>query len=111
MTGEMASAAPTASATGDAVNVAARLEQAAQPGAMIVGEQTARLARNAIEVAPVEPLELKGKAKPHPAYVLLGSPWDGLPPFERRPAVAGTPSCARSCTSTSWPGARGTAAW
>ena len=41
-------------ATGDAVNVAARLEQAAQPGEIPIGEQTLRLARGAIEVEPVE---------------------------------------------------------
>jgi class 3 adenylate cyclase/tetratricopeptide (TPR) repeat protein len=81
VTGEMASGERLA--TGDAVNVAARLEQAAQPGEIMLGEQTARLAGNAIEVAPVQPLELKGKAKPHPAYLLLRLV-DGLPPFERR---------------------------
>src|SRR5690349_13556545 len=56
---------PTANqnlATGDAVNVAARLEQAAPPGAVYVGEITYRLVRDAVEAAAVEPLELKGKA-------------------------------------------------
>ena len=58
-------------ATGDAVNVAARLEQAAQPGEILIGEQTCRLSRGAIEVEPVEPLALKGKADSVHAYRLL----------------------------------------
>ena len=56
---------------GDAVNVAARLEQAAQPGEVLIGEPTLALVRDAAEVEPVEPLELKGKAEPVPAYRLL----------------------------------------
>jgi hypothetical protein len=56
---------------GDAVNVAARLEQAAQPGEVLLGEPTLALVREAVEVEPVEPLELKGKSKPVPAYRLL----------------------------------------
>jgi class 3 adenylate cyclase/tetratricopeptide (TPR) repeat protein len=56
---------------GDAVNVAARLEQAAQPGEVLLGEPTFVLVRDAVEVEPVEPLELKGKSAPVPAYRLL----------------------------------------
>ena len=51
-------------ATGDAVNVAARLEQAAQPGEILLGEETLALVRDAVEIEAVEPLELKGKAEP-----------------------------------------------
>jgi class 3 adenylate cyclase/tetratricopeptide (TPR) repeat protein len=58
-------------ATGDAVNVAARLEQAAQPGEVLVGEETYRLVRDAVEVEAVEPLPAKGKAEPLRAYRLL----------------------------------------
>jgi predicted ATPase/class 3 adenylate cyclase len=57
--------------TGDAVNVAARLEQAAAPGEILLGPETYRLARNAIMFEPVEPLALKGKSAPLPAYRLL----------------------------------------
>jgi len=60
--------------TGDTVNVAARLEQAAAPGEVLLGDLTYRLVRDAVEVEPVEPLELKGKAEPVPAYRLLGQP-------------------------------------
>jgi class 3 adenylate cyclase len=57
-------------ATGDAVNVAARLEQAAAPGAILIGEETLRLVRDSVDVESVEPLALKGKAEPVPAFRL-----------------------------------------
>jgi class 3 adenylate cyclase len=57
--------------SGDAVNVAARLEQAAPPGEILIGEQTLELVRGAVLVQPVEPLELKGKSQPVPAFRLL----------------------------------------
>ncbi|MGA9161529.1 MAG: adenylate/guanylate cyclase domain-containing protein, partial [Actinomycetota bacterium] len=57
--------------TGDAVNVAARLEQAARPGEVLIGQPTLALVRDAAEVETVEPLALKGKAEPVPAYRLL----------------------------------------
>ena len=43
-------------AIGDAVNVAARLEQAAAPGEILLGEPTFRLVRDAVRVEAVEPL-------------------------------------------------------
>jgi class 3 adenylate cyclase/tetratricopeptide (TPR) repeat protein len=49
-------------ATGDAVNVAARLQQAASPGEILIGGETWRLVRDAATGEPVEPLALKGKA-------------------------------------------------
>ena len=58
-------------ATGDTVNVAARLQQAAQPGETLLGEATFRLARDAVEAEPVAPLELKGKREPVPAWRLV----------------------------------------
>jgi class 3 adenylate cyclase/tetratricopeptide (TPR) repeat protein len=57
--------------TGDAVNVAARLEQAAAPGEVLVGAETRLLVRDAVRVEPVEPLALKGKAEPVEAFRLL----------------------------------------
>jgi class 3 adenylate cyclase len=57
-------------ATGDAINVAARLEQAAAPGEILLGEQTYRLVREAVQAEAVEPLLLKGKAAAVPAYRL-----------------------------------------
>jgi class 3 adenylate cyclase/tetratricopeptide (TPR) repeat protein len=82
-TGEVVTGTEERLATGDAVNVAARLEQAAQPGEILIGEQTRRLARSAIEVEPVEPLSLKGKAKPLGSYRLVRVV-EGASAFERR---------------------------
>src|SRR5215212_3178986 len=57
--------------TGDTVNTAARLEQAAPALEILLGESTYRLVRNAVTVEDVEPLRLKGKADAVPAYQLL----------------------------------------
>jgi class 3 adenylate cyclase/tetratricopeptide (TPR) repeat protein len=57
--------------TGDAVNTAARLEQAAGSGEVVLGDLTYRLARAQIEVEFMAPLNLKGKAEPVPAYRLV----------------------------------------
>ncbi len=57
--------------TGDAVNVAARLEQAAPALEVLIGEPTYRLVRHTVKVEAVEPLELKGKSERVPAYRLL----------------------------------------
>jgi predicted ATPase/class 3 adenylate cyclase len=58
--------------TGDTMNVAARLEQAAPPFEVLIGEPTYRLVQDAVVVEPMEPLELKGKAEPVAAYRLQG---------------------------------------
>ncbi len=56
---------------GDAVNVTARLEQAAPANDILIGESTYRLVRDVVEVEEMEPLELKGKSERVPAYRLL----------------------------------------
>jgi class 3 adenylate cyclase/tetratricopeptide (TPR) repeat protein len=70
-TGEVVTGTEERLATGDAVNVAARLEQAAQPGEVLIGELTLALVRGSADVEAVGPLDLKGKAEPVPAYRLL----------------------------------------
>jgi len=82
-TGEVVTGTEERLAAGDAVNVAARLEQAAQPGEILLGEQTRRLARGAIEVEAVKPLSVRGKAEPLPAFRLLRV-LEGASAFERR---------------------------
>jgi class 3 adenylate cyclase/predicted ATPase len=54
--------------TGDTVNVAARLQSAARPGSVTVGERTMRATRGAVRYEGLEPLELKGKSEPVPAW-------------------------------------------
>jgi AAA ATPase domain/Adenylate and Guanylate cyclase catalytic domain len=70
-TGEVMTGTEERLATGDAVNVAARLEQAAAPGELLVGEATLRLVHDAVQVGEERRLELKGKAEPVLAYPLL----------------------------------------
>jgi adenylate cyclase len=53
---------------GDPVNVASRLQSAAAPGTVVVGEITHRLTRAAIEYVELPPFQLKGKAQPVPAW-------------------------------------------
>src|SRR4051794_35819933 len=73
-TGEVVAGTEERLATGDAVNVAARLEQAALPGDVLIGAKTLALVREAVVVEAVEPLALKGKADPVPAFRLLAVP-------------------------------------
>src|SRR5439155_26973608 len=78
---------------GDTVNVAARLQTAAQPGSVTVGERTFRATREAIEYRPLEPLSLKGKAELVPA-------WEAIVLFAaqpiRRAAFSETPLGCRA---------------
>ena len=70
-TGEVVTGTSERLATGDAVNVAARFEQAAAPGEVLIGAATHALVHDAVVAEPVEPLTLKGKSEPVPAYRLL----------------------------------------
>jgi class 3 adenylate cyclase/tetratricopeptide (TPR) repeat protein len=69
--------------TGAAVNVAERLERAASPGEILIGEETFRLAHDAIRAEPLEPLTLKGRSEPALAYRLL-EVYPGAPAHARR---------------------------
>jgi class 3 adenylate cyclase/tetratricopeptide (TPR) repeat protein/energy-coupling factor transporter ATP-binding protein EcfA2 len=60
------------SAMGDAVNVAARMEQTAEPGTVQITEDTYRLVADLFDVEPLGEVELKGKRRPVPAYRVLG---------------------------------------
>jgi class 3 adenylate cyclase len=62
-TGEVLVSGPADHTVGDAVNVAARLQQAAGAGEVLVGETTWRLVRQWVAGEPLPPLELKGKAQ------------------------------------------------
>jgi class 3 adenylate cyclase/tetratricopeptide (TPR) repeat protein len=70
-TGEVLAGTEERLATGDAVNVAARLEQAAQSGEVLVGAEALALVGSAVEVGEKRLLELKGKSEPVAAYPLV----------------------------------------
>ena len=72
-TGEVVASAESGDgplASGDAINVAQRLEQAATPGETLIGERTRLLTRGAAWVEPAGPLTLKGKSQAVSAYRL-----------------------------------------
>src|SRR5690606_37627417 len=60
------------SAIGDAINLAARMEQTAAPGTVQIAEETYRLVAEQFDVAPLGPIEVKGKSQPVAAWRVLG---------------------------------------
>jgi len=70
-TGEVVTGTTERLVTGDAVNVAARLEQVAAPGTVLLGANTLQLVQGTVDVSPVGSLELKGKSELVPAWKLL----------------------------------------
>ena len=65
-------------AMGDAVNVAARMEQTAEPGTVQITEDTYRLVADLFDVEDLGRIEVKGKREPLPAYRVRGrlaAPW------------------------------------
>src|SRR6266542_597708 len=64
-------------ATGEAVNLAARLEQAAAPGQLLLGPAAHRLTLGRVEVEDVGPVELKGVAEPLWAWRAVGTTTNG----------------------------------
>jgi class 3 adenylate cyclase/tetratricopeptide (TPR) repeat protein len=81
-TGEVVTGEGETLVTGDAVNVAARLEQSAEPGQILLGSATQALVRDAVSVTSVE-LELKGKSGRVAAFRLIGVD-HAAPGFSRR---------------------------
>ena len=106
-TGQVVTGTDERLATGDAVNLAARLEQAAAPGEIVIGPQTWALVRDAVEAEPLGPLRLKGKSAPVTAYRLLQVHGDvhPRPGWAGRRWWAGAASCGCSPTrSRTWYG-------
>jgi hypothetical protein len=67
-TGEVVVGAGDEALLGDVMNTAARLQSAAEPGDVLVGEPTWRLVRDAVIAEAVGPVNVKGKAEPVPAW-------------------------------------------
>ena len=77
-------------ATGDAVNIAARLEQAAHAGEVLIGPSTRLLVGDAVLVEPHSAVAAKGKSQPLAAWKLVGLRPDLCPrrgPFPARSSV------------------------
>ena len=65
--------------TGDTMNVAARLEQNAPPGEILIGKATQKLVAHAARLEEIEPLALKGKSEPVPAWKVIDvQKWAGV---------------------------------
>ena len=69
--------------TGDAVNTAKRLEEAATPGEILIGAATRRLVENATDLELVGPIAVKGKREPVEAWRVLRTMPDATP-YARR---------------------------
>lgn len=76
-------------ALGDAANVAARMEQTAEPGTIRIAEPTYRLVAPLFDIEPVGTLEVKGRAEPIAAYEVV--------------AARGTPGQVRGITGLTAP--------
>ncbi|MGE5636143.1 MAG: adenylate/guanylate cyclase domain-containing protein, partial [Nocardioidaceae bacterium] len=74
---------------GDTVNVASRLQAAARPGTVTVGDATMHATRGAISYLPLEPLALRGRSEPVRAWEAVEPISD--PGLRRPPAVGETP--------------------
>src|SRR5262249_10487943 len=61
------------SAIGDTTNLAARLEQIAEPGTVLVSDSTSRLVQGYVRLEALQPVEVKGKTEPVPIYKVIGT--------------------------------------
>jgi class 3 adenylate cyclase/tetratricopeptide (TPR) repeat protein len=66
-------------ATGEAVNLAARLQQQAGPNEIVIGPTAARVVRDLVELEPLEPLTLRGWREPVAASRVVGARQSGRP--------------------------------
>src|SRR4051795_12556255 len=74
-------------ATGEAVNVAARLQQAAEPGQLVLGPGTHRLTLGRFEVEDLGPVELKGLGREIWAWRALSGKPDEVRELQAAPLV------------------------
>jgi class 3 adenylate cyclase/tetratricopeptide (TPR) repeat protein len=79
--------------TGDAVNVAARFQQQAEPGTILVGSRTYRSTHGAIVYQPLSPIQVKGKPQPLRVWQALEAVEDqSAPPTQHLRGIEGIPS-------------------
>jgi class 3 adenylate cyclase len=65
-------AAKEEAVTGETPNLAARLQQAAEPGTVVIADSTRRLVGDLFELVALGPLQLKGFAEPVLAWQVIG---------------------------------------
>jgi class 3 adenylate cyclase/tetratricopeptide (TPR) repeat protein len=82
-------------ATGDPVNVAARLETSAAPDEILIGDSTYRLIRPSVIVDTVEQLVVQGKRDPLRAHRVLGLVDPSAGPGSRMPSLMSAPVIGR----------------
>jgi class 3 adenylate cyclase/tetratricopeptide (TPR) repeat protein/type II secretory pathway predicted ATPase ExeA len=98
-----------AAISGDILNIAARLEQTAGPGEILIGDDTYTLVRDAVRAEPLPGLRLRGKPQPVTAYRLLevlpGAPGRARrlrsPMIGREPQLASLRDVERQVAATS----------
>jgi predicted ATPase len=61
------------SAIGDTTNLAARLQQQAEPGDILISESTSRLVQGTVRLEALQPVEVKGKTEPVTPYKVIGT--------------------------------------
>ena len=71
-------------ATGDIVNTAARLQSAAPPGRVVIGEETRSFTQDVFTFEPLDPIDAKGKRDPVPVWLVGGAL---VEPAFRRPSA------------------------
>jgi DNA-binding SARP family transcriptional activator len=86
--GLVGTAEPQAVALGDATNVAARLQAAADPGAILIGETTARRLAAGFVIEPIGEIAVKGRERPVVASRLVRAK-------QREPRARATPLVGR----------------
>ena len=95
-TGEVVVDSDDADIVGDVVNVAARLQTAAAPGDVVVGNDTWRVTRHAAQFEPLAPLELRGRAElvdAHRLVSIVPAAEHAAAPFVGRGAELATLQC------------------
>lgn len=73
VTGEVDIAKGTHGLTGDAINLASRIEGLAQSGEILVGEDTYQLSKGHFKFESMEQTQVKGKAEPVPVYKVVSA--------------------------------------
>lgn len=87
-------------ALGDAVNVAARLQAAAEPGSVLITSETGRFVSARVELRALTPLVLKGKAEPESSIFPPSATWS----WQRQRAIPGKQGTQSMPTSRMKPG-------